>query len=402
MPTITLTLDIPHAAQLYIKRNLSRFTVINCGRRFGKNILDKDMAIETMLAGYPVGWFEPTYKSLADIWREICSTLHPVTRKRSEQEKRLELITGGVMDMWSLEDPDNGRGRKYKRVIINEAAKVSKLEYAWTNVIRATLADMQGDALFTSTPKGLNYFHQLWTLAADNPDWARFRYSTYDNPHIPKSEIDSMKEELPERVFQQEIMAEFLADGTYFQNIDAACTIHQADKPDEHAGHYIVGGLDWALSNDFTVLTLACRDCNKTIYWDRFNQIDFTYQRERIKESCKRYGIAGLMPERNSIGEPNIEMLMADGVPVLRGPDGKAGFTTTATTKPQLIQKLAAALEHDGFQAPHDYADELRSYEVETMASGHPKFSAPDGMHDDRVISLALAWWAVANVQWLI
>lgn len=163
-------------------------------------------------------------------------------------------------------------------------------------------------------------------------------------------------------------------------------------------GHYIAGGLDWALTNDFTVLTLACRDCNRVVYWDRFNNIDFTYQRQRVIESCKRYNVRGLMPEWNSIGEPNIELLIAAGVPILRGPDGRMGFNTTATSKPALIQKLAAALEHDGFLVPKDYADELRSYEVETMASGHPKFAAPEGMHDDRVMSLALCWWAVVGL----
>jgi hypothetical protein len=59
-------------------------------------------------------------------------------------------------------------------------------------------------------------------------------------------------------------------------------------------------------------------------------------------------------------------------------------------------------LEHDGFLVPKDYADELRAYEVEVMSSGHPKFGAPDGMHDDRVMSLALAWWAITTDVWLI
>lgn len=402
MQTIKLTLDRLHTNQIHIKQNRARFNVIDCGRRFGKNILGKDLAFETMLAAGRVGWFEPTYKSLADIWREIVSTAYPITKSRSEQEKRLELVTGGIVEMWSLEDPDAGRGRKYHRAIINEAAKVRQLEYSWTNVIRAMLADYRGDAYFKSTPKGMNYFHTLWGLAENTPEWKRFKFSTYDNPHIPREEIDAMKSELPERVFLQEIMAEFLTDGSFFQGVEAAAVIEQPDKPEQHEGHYVVGGLDWALSNDYTVLTLACRECNRVVYWDRFNQIDYTYQRRRIIDTCERWHIQGLLPERNSIGEPNIELLIEAGVPILEGPDGRPGFNTTATTKPALIQKLASGLEHDGFLVPRDYADELRSYEVETMASGHPKFSAPSGMNDDRVISCGLSRWAMTAQNWLM
>jgi hypothetical protein len=154
-------------------------------------------------------------------------------------------------------------------------------------------------------------------------------------------------------------------------------------------------GLDWALSEDFTVLTVACRDCNKVVDWERFNQLDYTFQRERVINMAGRWS-AAILPERNSIGEPNIEILIQRGLTVLNGPDRSPGFNTSATTKPALIQGLAMALEHDGFKVPHEYADELRSYEVETMVSGHPKFSAPSGMHDDRIISLALAWQALA------
>jgi hypothetical protein len=132
------------------------------------------------------------------------------------------------------------------------------------------------------------------------------------------------------------------------------------------------------------------------VFWDRFNQIDYTYQRARIMDNCKRWGVVGLLPERNSIGQPNIELLSAAGMPIILGMDELPGFNTTATTKPELIQKLASALEHDGFNVPRDYGDELRSYEVITSATGHNKFSAPDGMHDDRVMSLALCWFAMS------
>jgi hypothetical protein len=402
MPTVTLTLPRLHDAQNIVKRERKRYNVINCGRRFGKTTLGIDLTIKPIMAGYPVGWYNPTYKMLSEVWREVKNLYAPVISKKNESDHRLEMVTGGVLDMWSLQDPDGSRGRKYKRVLIDEAAKVDKLEEAWTQVIRQTLTDYQGDGYFMSTPKGLNYFHTLWGMAEQSPAlWYSRRFTTYDNPHLKREEIDAMRAELPERVFQQEILAEFLADGSYFQGVTEAATIDQPDQPDQHRGHYLVMGVDWALSQDYTVLTVGCRDCNRVVDWERFNKLDFTYQRERLFAMAKRWDVAGILPERNSIGQPNIELIIGR-VPVLRGPDNVPGFNTSATTKPGLIQGLATAIEHDGFQIPKDYADELRAYEVETMASGHPKFGAPDGMHDDRVISLALCWRAMTTGSWLI
>jgi len=77
MPPTNLTVQLPqlHAAQTQIKRGLRRFNVLDCGRRFGKNILDEDIAIKTMMEGYPVGWFEPTYKYMAPSWHPTPTTV---------------------------------------------------------------------------------------------------------------------------------------------------------------------------------------------------------------------------------------------------------------------------------------------------------------------------------------
>ena len=398
--SIRIQLPRMHAAQNVIKAKAQRFNVICAGRRFGKDVLAQDRAVFYALGRRsPVAWFAPSYRMLSDNFRMLSNSLAPVVMGKRVNE-RMEVAGGGFIDFWSLEQPDRARGRKYRFAIINEAAMVADLIDAWNMVIRPTLADLQGGAEFYSTPKGLNGFYTLYSQAEDNPEWSRFHYSSYDNPHMPRVELDAMQTSLPERVFRQEIMAEFLEDGAYFQRVHEAAIIEQPDEPEQHAGHYLVAGLDWAQSDDYTVLTIACRDCNKVVDWDRFNQIDFTYQRERVIDKLSRWG-AAVLPERNSIGQPNIE-LMRDRVTVLGGPDNLPGFMTTATSKPALIQALASGLEHDRFLIPAEYADEMLSYQVEVMAGGHQKFEAPRGQHDDRVISLALAWWAMSRAQWLI
>lgn len=394
----TLTVKTPklHPAQSEIDRNSRRFNVLCCGRRFGKDVyLERRVVRELLKNRKPVGWFAPTYRMLLENWRMMRNILAPVTARANDSEHRIDLITGNALEMWSLDNPDSARGRKYGHVVINEAALVKGLWDAWNMVIRPTLADYRGGADIASTPRGLNGFYELWKMSGD--DWARFRYRTDDNPYISRGEIAMMRASLPERVIRQELDAEFLEDGAFFQGIDKVAIIEAPDPPEAHAGHYLVGGLDWAMSEDYTVLTIGCRNCNRVVYWWRDNRVEYTWQRARIVEECRRYGVRSLLPERNSIGQPNIEMLIRDGLPIMRGDDRNYGFLMTATTKPALIQSLAAALESGNFLVPANYADELRSYQVEVLSSGHHRFSAPSGYHDDRVISLALCWHAMCS-----
>jgi len=137
-----------HPGQRQIASEAKRFNVVACGRRFGKSLLGADRAIETLEAGYPVGWFSPTYKMLEEAWREIKNATAVLKPKVSEQEHRMD-FSGTIrpagsrifptLDMWSLDSPDTARGRKYKRAIVDEAAMVASLGNAWQKVIRPML-----------------------------------------------------------------------------------------------------------------------------------------------------------------------------------------------------------------------------------------------------------------------
>src|SRR5512139_745122 len=309
-PSIRIELPRPHPGQREVMRDAARFNVLCCGRRWGKDILlERRITKKALHYKQPVAWFAPTYKMLLENWRALRHLLSPVIARASDAEHRLDLITGAPLEMWSLDNEDAGRGRKYAYIAINEAAMVKNLSNVWSMVLRPTLADLRGEADFGSTPKGLNGFFEIWNMAADDQDWRRFHFRTDDNPFIPVTEIASMRLSLPERVVRQEIDAEFVEDGAYFQNVDQAATIKAPDRPDDHKGHYLVMGADWAIFEDYTVLVIGCRDCNRIVDWERFNRIDFTYQRERLYSMAERWHIRGVLPERNSIGVPNIELI---------------------------------------------------------------------------------------------
>jgi phage terminase large subunit-like protein len=214
MPT-TMKLRRLHPAQRRIKREARRFNVLDCGRQFGKSTEAIDLAIAGALRGWPVGYFSPTYKMQTEIWREVDHTTKAVQRDRSAQERRIELTTGGVIDFWSLDSPNSARGRRYRRILVDEAAMIPDLEEIWNAVLRATLLRYQGDAWFMSTPRGFNYFHMLWERGQVDqfPEWMSWQMPSSENPHLAPADIEQARQELPERVFRQEYLAEFVADG---------------------------------------------------------------------------------------------------------------------------------------------------------------------------------------------
>lgn len=378
-----------HAGQREITRGATRFNTIVCGRRWGKTTMGIRLCVEPMLKGQRVGWFAGTNKLQADAWREIKRTLEPVIRDKSEVENRIEILTGGVLEMWSLQSTGAGRGRKYHRIVVDEAASTRDLETDWTENIRPTLTDLRGDAYFLGTPKGMDYFWALYQRGQDaqHSDWASWQMPTVSNPHIDPAEVESARLDMPERAFQQEYLAEFLSDGgAVFRKVRDAATVYAGDPEDGHAYAF---GVDWGRVDDFTVIMVLDTTDNRIVAMDRFNQIDFNLQRDRLTTLAQRFKPYTIVAETNSFGLPNVEQLQRDGLPV-------QPFTTTNATKQSAIDALALAFEREQLRILNDgtLVGELLAYTVERTPSGMFRYTAPAGMHDDCVIALALAWQA--------
>ena len=380
-----------HPGQEKVYLNRKRFNILCCGRRWGKTEILKAMSVDAALIKQgPVGWFAPTYKVLAEAWRELQNAMRPYTagpRSISISEHRIELVTGGTLEMWSLDNPDAGRGRKYARVIIDEAAVVNGLEEAWAESLRPTLTDLKGDAWIASTPRGRNYFWRLYMLGQDEgfPDWQSWQMPTVSNPFIDPAEVEDARKLLPERVFQQEYLAEFMEDSAVFRRIREAATAKRLDSgyPD---GKYVMA-VDWGKQNDFTVITVFDIATKEQVYLDRFNQIDYVVQLARVKEAVKRFKPTEVKVESNSIGDPLIEQLVRDGIPV-------APFHTSNASKLEIIESLTLAFEQGIIKILDDpiLIGELQAFTAERLPSGRMRYSAPSGMHDDCVMATALAW----------
>jgi hypothetical protein len=394
---IRLVLPSLHTGQQTVMDTHARFNVLACGRRFGKTTLGTNLLMPPMLEGFPVAWFAPTYKLLLEVWDEFERLLAPVTRKKDSQQKRIKIYGGGSIEFWSLDSGTVARGRKYKRVGIDEAAMAANLETQWQEEIRPTLADYIGDAWFFSTPKGRNFFYKLFARGLDElqKKWRSFQLPTRVNPYIAGSEIDEAEEELPSDTFEQEYLARFLENaGSVFRNILARMT-KALTVPSEHVGHTKVLGGDWGQKDDFTALSVGCVECRRELELLRFNKIGWAFQRARIAELYKKWDVTFGLMETNSIGSPNLEALQAEGLRL-------AGFETTAQSKSPLIQSLALTLENEPFLFVDDPQGtiELEAYESKRNANTNRiTYSAPRGMHDDTVIGRALMREAIERFK---
>src|SRR5690606_2980835 len=198
--------------------------------------------------------------------------------------------------------------------------------------------------------------------------------------------IEDARRDLPEAAFRQEYLAEFIEDaGLVFRKVRDATWVPPA-KPEP--GRRYRMGVDWAQANDWTVLTVI-DDLRRVVAVDRFNQIAWDVQRGRLRAMADYWHVKEIWAEANSIGGPNIEALQAEGLPV-------RGFTTTNESKQQIMVALQLAFEREDIRIPDDpvLIAELEAFEATRLPSGRWRYEAPAGMHDDMVISLALAYEA--------
>jgi hypothetical protein len=369
-----------------------RFNVLCCGRRWGKTTLGVDRLIVTALRGQPVAWFSPSYRMLTEAWRSVRRLVAPAVDRIDMQQHRIELLGGGVIEMWSLDSPDSARGRKYNCIVVDEAAMIRHLEDAWMAVLRPTLLDFKGSAWFMSTPKGLNYFKRLWDLGQDGgpDDWMSWQMPTTTNPFIDPTEIEASRELLPERTYAQEFLAQFLEDGGgVFRRVNDAATAVPQEQAVE--GHRYVVGADWGKSEDFTVFTVVDCTTGECVALDRSNKVDYALQVGRLRALYDRFTPDAIYAEQNSMGVPIVEQLQRLNLPV-------RPFLTTNASKAQAIDGLALAFERGTIKIPDDptLIGELQAYDAERLPSGLLRYGAPPGQHDDCVMSLALAWWGAS------
>ena len=359
------------------------------GRRWGKTVTGGVVTLNVLRQHGRAAWIVPNYKNGRSLWRYAQNVCRPLQQAKkmdiSKAERVITTFGGGFFGIYSADNIDAIRSEAFNLIVGDEAARIS--DEGWNDAVRPTLADADGDEILISTPKGKNWFYyEFMKGQAEEHGYKSWTAPTNANPMptIQKAyALAAMR--VPERTYLQEWQAQFVDDGSIFRHIYELSTLSPAEPIE---GHQYVIGVDWGRSNYATVFSVVDVNTKEQAQLDRMTDTDYASQRLRLKALAERYNRAMVLAETNSMGQPNIEALQNLGVSV-------NGFVTTNATKAQIVQALELAFEQQAIRLLDNPAQtaELMAYESEKLPSGLVRYGAPEGMHDDTVMALALAWY---------
>lgn len=390
----------PHPAQRTVHSDLARFKVLSAGRRFGKTRLGVNECLDRASKGGYAWWVSPSYKTSEVGWRPIRRISRYIPGAQiSLADRTVVFPGGGLVAIRSADNPDSLRGEGLDYVVMDEAAYMKK--EAWSEAIRPALSDKKGGALFISTPNGRNWFWDVFQKGIYQEDgWASFQFPTAANPFIDPEEIEAARHDLPEIIFRQEYLAEFIDDsGGVFRRVQEAIKAERLDDPEyiidpndpeKRTIRQYAAGVDVAAVYDYTVVSIMDVEQKRLVYQDRFNRVDYNILEDRLEAIYRRFGVSVMVIESNSIGQGVIDHLYKRRMNIIP-------FTTTNATKQVVVSDLQSAFEHGEITIYNNpvLVGELLSFQAVRNPSGSFSYGAPEGMHDDTVMSLALAWSCV-------
>jgi len=383
-----------HIGQKQVLKALSnnRFNICVAGRRWGKTSLSIVAAFERAFKGEKVWIVFPVYPQAMDSFRTMKSLIRQLPEEMfviKEVEKRIEIANGGSIQIKSADKPERLRGAGgLSLVVFDEAAYQSK--ETWETV-RPILSDSLGQALFISTPNGMNWFYELFDNAKRRDEWTIHHYPTESNPNIKPEELFQAREELGSLVYAQEFLAEFTEVGHMFKREwFAYYDVIAGEDPEyifedeivKHSELSIFGTMDTALSiketADYSVImAVGSTPSGKLLVLDIFrDRLEAPELLPKIESMINKWNMAWLGVEDSSFGLGIIQMARRQGLPIR---NLKADKSKTARAVP-----AAAGCENGTI---YFLKNAKWLVEFERELTSFPS----SGSHDDQVDALAYA-----------
>lgn len=419
---------VPHSeGQKEVLTADERFLVLCAGRRWGKTKVGAARILRETRASSKIAWWvAPTYKVVKRGYAEVVAQIPdgmltkpapPDSVFDAGRSVRLTFKNGGKIEFYSAERPEGMLGGSCDFAILDEAATMP--EHVWTQILRPTLADRQGSALFISTPRGRNWFYYIWQRGqskdTEDAEFRSWRFPSRTNPTIPESEFDDMARDMPQVEYEQEVLAEFISEAAAVfrfpkgEPVIDPQTNEVVDYGPSPAivpmvmpkGHVIIG-IDLAKHSDYTVLAAVNADTGYPCFHDRFNQVSWPMQRQRIYdaiETIEEYATGTtLMVDSGGPGDVIYDDLSEAGYDVV-----PINFTTF---KERMVKLLSSDLEQGRAFLHDDQVSEFEHYAYKITKTGRWSYEASRG-HDDEVSAMLLAHWGrihegAPNVQTLI
>jgi hypothetical protein len=383
----------PHSNQEKIHQAIKfepyKYYVLNIGRQFGKSLLAENQILDWGLSypGCKIGWVSPIYRQAKKVFDDLDKAIYetPICKARNKQDLEFTLSSGSTIQFFSSERYDNIRGFTFDFLVCDEFAFMD--EQAWSEVLRATVLVHGKKVLLISTPRGKNHFYNIYNLESVNPQYKSFTMTSYDNPIINPSEIDDARRTLPDHVFRQEYLAEFIDGGT-------SPFIKWQEKQGENTNR-LYFGLDLGRADDYTVLTIV-NEHGDMVFCDRWRQMSWDLIIANVGRVLNQFQPQGYI-EVNSIGDAIYEQVCKIYTPQFIQP-----FVTTSKSKQDIIEQLIVANQHkEATIMPIDWLK--KEYDVFTYEynpkTKNVRYAAASGFHDDGVMGHALAYEAMKKLK---
>lgn len=378
---VVIRLPKPYDLQKEILKDKTRFKVLCLGRRSGKTTLLSIHIILSMLKNKRVCLITPEYGLGEKLFLDILNYI-PEEAFKSKNKAKLncELLTGGTLNVFSGEALHRVRGFEFDELCIDEAAWISDLENEWNLSLRPLLLKTRGNVIFTSTPRGKNFFYSLFQKGVNGDEgFKSWKFSTHFNPYIPKEELEELISTMPEANYRQEILAEPGEDITNpfgSENIEK-CTIENLSSRAT-----VCYGVDFARVNDYTVIVGQDAYGHMT-YYERFKS-SFEDTINRIKKLREKDPYTMIVCDSTGIGSVLLERLQNEVYNVI-------GFTFTGVSKPMIMHDLIKDVESGNIGFNKETATEMNTFQFKYTSNGNVKYEAASGFHDDIICALAVS-----------
>ena len=298
-----LNIDL-HPAQLEIFNSTKRFKVVAAGRRFGKSRLAAWILLINAIQSTEkdVFYIGPTFQQSKDImWLMLKELGADLIAAAHENTAVLTLINGRRIYLKGSDRPDSLRGVGLAYVVLDEYASMKPV--VWEQIIRPTLADVRGGAMFIGTPAGKNHFYDLYTDALGDDDWDAWQFNSTDNPFIPDDEIEAARKTMSSMSFRQEFEASF---ETFSGGIFKEEWFKTEPEPEE--GNYVIAidpaGFE-AIEKERNLkrsrldeTAIAIVKIDRDRWWVK----DILHGRWNIKETAKKILKSAVIVESSTVG----------------------------------------------------------------------------------------------------
>lgn len=202
----------PPQSKIFLSKKKNK--IVNAGRRFGKTwfsgaaIMDKCINNDRKVVIYVAPTLVMARNLMWNTWIKKHIPDEYIAHK-NEQYMVMTFKNGSEFYCLSAEHPDRLRGLAADLLIVDECAMIDNDFY---DVVKPVIADKHhdGEQLLISTPKGYNWFYDLFCKAKENPlHWDTFEYTTLDGGNVLPEVIEEDRKTMSPKMFAQEYLASF-------------------------------------------------------------------------------------------------------------------------------------------------------------------------------------------------